>query len=98
MTEDQNRFSPSYQSTLKLIMIEQILLGLLAGLILDGGGVAQIFLYTLVAFWSGFAMIVLRRPTSPTKTDLFLIKWGTFILFVISFGMASVIWQWRGVI
>jgi len=98
MTEVNNRFSPSYRGTLRLIMIEQIPLGLLAGMIMDGGGVALIFLYTLAGFWAGFGMIVLRRPMTPTKTDLFLIKWGTFILLAISFGMACGIWPWRGAI
>ena len=81
-----------------MILVEQIPLGLLTGLILDGGCMALIFLYTLAAYWAGFAMIVVRRPMTPTKTDLFLIKWGTFMLFAISFGMASVIWRWRGAI
>jgi hypothetical protein len=98
MTEETNRFSPEYRGTLKLILIEQIPLGLLAGMIMDGGGVAVIFLYALAGFWAGFAMIVLRRPMNPTKTDLFMIKWGTFALFAISFAMASVIWRWRGAI
>ena len=98
MTEGTARLSPAYRGTVKLIIAEQVPLGLLAGMISDGGGVAMIFLYTLAAFWVGFAMIVLRRPKAPTRTDLFLIIWGTFMLFAISLAIAPVIWRWRGAI
>lgn len=98
MTEETNRFSPEYRKSIRLILIEQIPLGLLAGMIIDGVGVAMIFLYALASYWAGFGMIVLRRPMNPTKTDLFVIKWGTFALFAICFAMASVTWRWRGAI
>ena len=32
-------------------------------------------------------MILVRRPHNPTKVDLFMIKWGTFLLFLLSLGM-----------
>ncbi|MBA4387283.1 MAG: hypothetical protein C0404_04835 [Verrucomicrobia bacterium] len=98
MNETESGFSPAYNGILKLVLAQQIPLGLLAGLITDGGGVATIFLYTMAGFWTGFAMIVMRRPRTPTKTDIFMIKWGTFLLFVVSCAMASVIWRWRGAV
>jgi hypothetical protein len=96
MTKKTSRFSPAYRGTLPLIFIEQIPLGLLAGMIMDDGCLGAMFFFTLVAFWAGFALIIIRRPRTPTEIDIFLIKWGTLLLFGLSFVMASVIWRWRG--
>jgi len=98
MTEETSRFSPAYRGTLPLILIQQIPLGLLAATMMDNGAIGAIFFYTMVAFWAGFAVIIIRRPRTPTEVDIFLIKWGTFLLFGLSLVMASLIWRWRGAI
>ena len=98
MKESRTRFSPAYQGTLKLVLIEQVPLGILAALILDGGSIARMYLCALIVFWPGFAMIIYRRPMAPTETDLFLIKWGTFLLFAVFAAMSAVIVQWQGAI
>jgi len=96
MNETQARFSPAYRGTLIIVVSQQILLGLLCGLMLDGGMLGSMFLYALVAFWIGFITILARRPKNPTKTDIFAIKWGTFLLFFVSVLMSPVIWKIRG--
>jgi len=96
MNEERGRFSPAYRGTLALVVTQQILLGLLTGMMLDGGLLGSIFLYSLAAFWVGFLTIFARRPRNPTKADIFLIKWGTFLLFLVSILMSPVIWKIRG--
>jgi hypothetical protein len=96
MTQETRRFSPAYRGALSLILMEQIPLCLIAVLMQDEGALGAIFFYTLVAYWAGFAMIIMRRPRTPTPTDIFLIKWGAFLLFAISFVIAGLIWHWRG--
>ena len=88
--------SPAYRGALGLVATQQILLGILAGMVLDGGALGFLYLYALVAFWAGFFMMLVRRPRNPTRTDVFFIKWGTFMLFLISIVMAPVIWKIRG--
>jgi hypothetical protein len=92
----KDRFSPAYRKASALVVVQQVLLGLIAGMMLDGGALGSIFLYSLVAFWVVFVIIVVRRPRNPTKTDIFLIKWGTFLLFAVSFVLSLVIWRMRG--
>ena len=96
MNETEGRFNPAYRGTLALVVTQQILLGLLTGMALDGGMLSSMFLSSLVAFWIGFITILVRRPKDPTNADIFLIKWGTFILYVVSIVMSPVIWRLRG--
>ena len=96
MKERESRFSTAYRGTLVIVVSQQILLGLLTGMCLDGGILGMIFLYSLAAFWVGFIMIISRRPRNPTKVDIFLIKWGTFLLFLISLVMSPLMWHLRG--
>lgn len=96
MNDKESRFSTAYRGSLVIVLSQQILLGLLAGMCLDGGVLGMIFLYSLIAFWVGFVMIVSRRPNNPTKVDIFVIKWGSFLLFLISLVMSPLIWKLRG--
>jgi len=96
MKESQSRFSPAYRGTLVIVVSQQILLGLLCGMMLDNGLFGSLFLYSLVSFWIGFITILARRPYNPTKTDLFVIKWGTFLLFLVSILISPIIWKIRG--
>ncbi|MCC5850540.1 MAG: hypothetical protein JJU29_20835 [Verrucomicrobia bacterium] len=86
MIEEKPIFSPAYKGALVLVVTQQVLLWLLTG---TGGFLGSILCYALIAFWVGFFMIVARRPDNPTKADIFLIKWGTFLLVLVSFFMST---------
>ncbi|MCC5849843.1 MAG: hypothetical protein JJU29_17290 [Verrucomicrobia bacterium] len=88
MIEAKPKFSPAYKGALALVVTQQVLLWLLTGVVLTGGVLESILFFALTAYWVGFVMIVARRPDNPTKTDIFLIKWGTFLLFPVSFFMS----------
>jgi hypothetical protein len=74
----------------------QIVLGLLSLMILDGGETAQICGVALVAFWSGIAVLICRRPLSPSKFDLQAIRFGYLLVVVGAFFLVQWIWHLRG--
>src|SRR5258706_80697 len=89
--------SPSYRTPIFEAVALQLVLGLLSSLILDGGATARICGIALVAFWSGATLLIWRRPVSPTRSDLQLIRFGYLPLVVVAFFLVHGIWQLRGV-
>lgn len=89
--------SPKYDSAIYETVALQILFGLLAYMILDGGGIAQICGIALIAFWGGTTVLIWRRPQSPTKTDIQLIRFGYLPVIVLAFFLTGLIWHLRGV-
>ena len=70
------RLSKEYWKALPVALVFQVVFVLLAGMMLDGGQCAQWCAVSTAAWWGGLLMVVVRRPMAPTKTDLFLIRWG----------------------
>lgn len=89
--------SPSYRKPVFEAVALQALLGLLSALILDGGTTARICGIALVAFWGGAVVLIGRRPQSPTRTDIELLRFGYLPLVVIAFVLVHFIWTVRGV-
>ena len=88
--------SKEYDSPIFEAVALQIVLGLLSLLILDGGTVARICGIALVAFWAGAGLLIYRRPTSPSRLDLQLIRFGYLPVVVIAFFLVQWIWHLRG--
>lgn len=74
----------------------QIVLGLLSGMVLDGGGLAQLCGMSMIAFWGGAAVLIYRHPHNPTRTDLELIRFGFFPVIVLTLFIAVWVWRLRG--
>jgi hypothetical protein len=89
--------SSGYRKPIFEAVALQVLLGLLSLLILDGGTTARICGIALVAFWGGTVILVCRRPQSPTRTDIGLIRFGYLPLVVAAFFLVHFIWTLRGV-
>ena len=89
--------SPSYRKPVFEAFALQALLGLLSTLVLDGGTTARICGIALVAFWTGVAVLIWRRPESPIQTDIELLRFGYLPLVVIAFLLVHYIWTLRGV-
>jgi hypothetical protein len=89
---------PSESSdALKLAKVEQALIIPLAALILDGGGMFLISIFAAAAFWCGVLLMRRRRRLDGvTRLDLFLFRWGYFLLLAISFFLAPWIWKLKG--
>jgi hypothetical protein len=91
------QISASYRKPIFEAVGLQVLLGLLSMLVLDGGTTARICGIALVAFWGGAAVLIWRRPHSPTKTDTELLRFGYLPLVVLAFFLVHFIWTVRGV-
>ena len=89
------RTSPA-SDALKLAVLQQVAVIILAAGIMDGGGMFLVALFALIAYWGGVWLISARRPHGFTKTDLFLFRWGFFMLCVVSYFLAQFIWKFRG--
>lgn len=81
---------------LRFALLQQVLLLPLAALILDGGGILLVTFFALSAYWGCVFLVWLRRRGSYTKFDLFIFRWGFFVLCVVSFFVARWIWSLRG--
>jgi hypothetical protein len=86
--------SASYRRAIYDALIVQVILGVLAMMVLDGGHMAHTTGIALLAFWSGAAVIIIRRPMAPTQTDLWLIRFGSLPLIVVTASLAE--WIWSG--
>ena len=91
------RISQSYRRPVFEAVGVQVLLGVLGLLNLDGGTTARICGIALIAFWAGAVVLVLRRPLSPTRMDIALIRFGYLPLLVVAFFLIHLIWTMRGV-
>jgi hypothetical protein len=89
--------SSSYRRPVFEALALQALLGLLSGLILDGGTTARICGIALIAFWGGVAVLIWRHPQTPTRTDINLVRFGYLPVVVIAFFAVHFIWHLRGV-
>ena len=89
--------SPSYRKPICEAITLQVLLGFLSLLILDGGTTARICGIALAAFWSGALVLIWRRPQSPTRRDIELLRFGYMPVVVIAFFVVHFIWTMRGV-
>jgi hypothetical protein len=91
--------SKDYWKALQVSYVFQVLYGLLAAMCFDGGGLLQMWCFSMAGFWGTFILVISRRPQSPTKTDLFFVRWSFPILF--PFGtmlIAGLVWRLRGVL
>src|SRR5438128_1748694 len=69
-------FSPLYWPALKFGVVLQLVFGMLAVLNLDTGESVGFFKVAFLGHWVGILLIMARRPLSPTKVDIFFIRWG----------------------
>jgi hypothetical protein len=89
-------FSAKYESPLKYSVGSQAIV-ILVGAFLSGDGVLPSrCAVELAAFWVGTLLILFRRPRTPTPFDLEFIRFGFFILFVLSLWLVPAVMEWRG--
>jgi len=74
-----------YKAAIKLALAQQIPILVLGASILDGGDIFSICLKPVIAFWVAVWFIRHRRPQTPTKFDLFAIRWSYMPLCVMTF-------------
>jgi hypothetical protein len=86
----------SIGSELPFALVTQSVILVLASMILDGGGIAQVCFYAFVAFWSGVLVLRFHRRGALSRVDLLLIRYGYILVCIISFFITRWIWHWRG--
>jgi hypothetical protein len=84
-----------YTPAIRLASIEQVFLLFISALILDCGEMFRHFAIASIAFWAGTALILLRRPHTPTRTDIHLIQLGYFVLIAITLTLSGPICHYR---
>jgi len=86
--------SKDYQSALKVALLLQIAIGVLA----IAPPLFDLWARPMAAYYGCFIVMVFRRPNTPTKVDLFLVKWGFVLLLPFTLIISIFIWRWMGVI
>ena len=95
---DSNAPTSPYRAAITSAIVQQVIVLVLASLILDGGDLLMFCLVACLAFWVGVAFVRVRRGSTPTKTDLILIRSSYLLLCIITFFLVHLIWKLRGLI
>jgi hypothetical protein len=88
--------SKDHDSPIFEALAVQVIIAILSLMILDGGQVAQICGVALVAFWGGVSVLIYRRPHTPSRTDLQVIRFGYLPVVVLAFVLVNWAWHLRG--
>lgn len=64
-------------------------------LLLDGGVAVRATLIAVLGYLAGVAVMALRRPQTPTATDLNFLRWGFAPLWSATYACALA-WAWFG--
>ncbi len=90
------QFSPVYEGAKTFALVQQSIVLLLSSLVLDGGDVFHACLVALLAFWVGAIIIGVRRPQTPTRCDLVVIRYGYIPLCILFYRSMQYIWRLKG--
>jgi hypothetical protein len=88
--------SPAYRSPIFEGLALQIPICIMAAMMLDFGQLAQISGMALVAFWGGVTVLIWRNPWSPSWMDIKLIRFGYFLVLILTGTVAPLVWSMRG--
>jgi hypothetical protein len=76
--------SRSYDGAVRRPLATQLIVGIMAALVLDGGIMARVVGVAILGFWLCAAVIMVHRPSDPTRLDLALINWGFWPVLAIA--------------
>lgn len=71
--------SPSYEKAIRIAILSQVVIATISLLLLDGGRIARIVGAAMICHWLIAALIICRRPKSPSSFDVLLVR---FVFFV----------------
>lgn len=78
-------------------LVQQLVVLGMAGLILDGGMILQVFSYAALAYWVCVVIILIRRRRQLTQVDRIVIRIGFLVACAISAVLTGFVWHLRGV-
>jgi hypothetical protein len=82
---------------LRALLLQAGLL-VLSALVLDFGETLRGVCVSSLAFWAGTIIVLLRRPSNPTRGDLFYLRWGLLILVPVGVPASLTLWLMKGAI
>ena len=82
--------SDDYRGPIHMAIAQQFGVAILCLLMLDGGQLARLCGIVILGFWSGVALMMIRRPQNPTPMDKEFIRFSFVPLFVASEVIARV--------
>jgi hypothetical protein len=91
------KIAKPYRRAMIFAVSYQVPLGILCGLMLDGGLSFQIFGMAMAGFWPSVALIIRRSPKQASKLDLLWIRAGGLLVMIVVATVAPVVWKLRGV-
>jgi hypothetical protein len=74
--------SSAYWPATKTALLQQGVVFILSALTLDMGQTICEAMTAIVAYWLAFGIILARRPRSPTRSDIFLTRYGFLLMFI----------------
>ncbi len=80
----------SYRTAMWVAVATQFGCSLLSASLLDGGNEFTLCLCTFFGFWVGAAIVMLRHPRDPSYTDIWVIRYGFFPLYLFCFIIMAV--------
>lgn len=81
----------SISDAIRFTLIQQLPVLIFMSMVLDGGTLFKGAAVALIVFWAGVAMVLLRRGTNFSESDVLLIKWGYLPTCLISFNAWQII-------
>jgi hypothetical protein len=90
--------APQYWPAIKWAATQQAVTGVVSAMLLDGGVLFRVWCIAFLAFWAAVLLIVLRRPISPTRVDILLIKCGFIPMFIVAFCVSPGVWSYLGIL
>ena len=85
------KLAPGYRPAIKSAVIQQSIVLALAALVLDFGQTLRASFVAALAHWAAIALIITRRPSSPTPLDLALVRYGFWVMIILLWLIAPVV-------
>jgi hypothetical protein len=88
--------SPAYREAVWVALVLQVIATLFLLTILDGGTLAKVGGAAMAGFWIGAAVVMVRRPRSPSTLDLLYVRWGYIAMLIVGIACMNFIGALRG--
>ena len=89
------QFAPRVRVLLWSGVIVQFLLWLLQGPMCSQTESWHAFLYGSITYWSVAVLVVLRRPCSLTRWDVYFLRYGLIIITLTCLNVVPAVWHWK---
>ena len=92
----RQQLAKEYRGDLALGLTLAALFLIVSSVIVDGGQLFQFVGTSALVYCTAISVIVWRRPQSPTKMDLWFIRFGFFVILLIIPPAIIIGWKIRG--